>query len=156
VIHQCVVHLVRQSLQYVPWKDHKATASGLRAIYQVPSEAAARTALTHLAASPLGARYPTIAALWERHWERVAPALAYPLEIRRVLYTTNAIESLHMQIRKVIKTRGHFPHDEAASKLIYLALGNIEKKWKAKPAKEWRAALPHLKLLFGSRLPDLA
>lgn len=156
VIHQCVVHLVRQSLHYVSWKDHKAVAKGLRAIYQAPNEAAARAALAHVASSPFGERYPTIVPLWERHWERVAPALAYPLEIRRVLYTTNAIESLHMQLRKVLKTRGHFPHDDAASKLIYLALGNIEKKWKAKPAREWRAALPHLQLLFGSRFPYLA
>jgi transposase-like protein len=156
VIHQCVVHLVRQSLQYVSWKERKAVAAALRAIYQAPSEPAARTALTRFAESPLGARHAPIAALWERHWERVAPALAYPLEIRRVLYTTNAIESLHMQLRKVLKTRGHFPTDDAAGKLIFLALQNIEKKWKAKPAVEWRAALPHLKILFGSRLPDLA
>ena len=74
--------------------------------------------------------------------------MAYPLDVRRVLYTTNAIESLNMQIRKVIKTCGHFPHDEAASKLLYLALRNIEEKWKAKPAREWRAALPHLKPLI--------
>lgn len=156
VIHQCVVHLVRQSLQYVSWKERKGVAAALRAIYQAPSEAAARGALTRFAESALGQRHAPITALWERHWERVAPALAYPLEIRRVLYTTNAIESLHMQIRKVIKTRGHFPHDDAAGKLIYLALRNIEKKWKAKPAKEWRASLPHLKVLFGARLPELA
>ncbi len=153
VIHQCVVHLVRQSLQYVTWKDRKAVAAALRAIYQAPGEAAARTALTRFSESPLGQRHAPITAIWERHWERIAPALAYPLDVRRVLYTTNAIESLNMQIRKVIKTRGHFPHDEAASKLLYLALRNIEKKWKAKPAREWRAALPHLKLLFGTRLP---
>jgi transposase-like protein len=100
-------------------------------------------------------RYPLIASIWERHWERVTPALAYPMEVRRVLYTTNAIESLHMQIRKAIKTRGHFPNDEAAAKLIFLALRNIGKKWHDKPAKEWRAALPHLKILFGTRLPEL-
>jgi len=156
VVHQCVVHLVRQSLQYVGWKERKPVAAALRAIYQAPSEAAARTALTRFAESPLGKRHAPITALWERHWERVAPALAYPLEIRRVLYTTNAIESLHMQLRKVLKTRGHFPTDDAAGKLIFLALQNIEKKWKAKPAREWRAALPHLKILFGSRLPDPA
>lgn len=156
VIHQCVVHLVRQSLQYVPWSDRKPVAAALRTLYLAPSEAAARTALAQFAASPLGQRYAPIVTIWERHWERVAPALAYPLTVRRVLYTTNAIESLNMQIRKVIKTRGHFPNDEAASKLLYLALHNIQKKWKAKPAKEWRAALPHLKVLFGPRLPDLA
>lgn len=152
MIHQCVVHLVRQSVQYVPWQDRKAVTTALRSIYQAPSEATAKDALTQFAASPLGQKYPPIVALWERHWERVAPALAYPMQIRRVLYTTNAIESLHMQIRKIIKTRGHFPNDEAASKLIYLALRNIGKKWKHHPDKHWRAALPHLHVLFGDRL----
>lgn len=156
VIHQCVVHLVRQSLQYVTWKERKTVAGALRAIYHAPSEAAARAALTRFAESPLGQRHAPITAIWERHWERITPALAYPLAVRRVLYTTNAIESLNMQIRKVIKTRGHFPTDEAASKLLFLALRNIEKKWRARPAPEWRAALPHLKLLFGSRLPEYA
>lgn len=156
VIHQCVVHLVRQSLQYVPWNDRKLVAQALRAIYQAPSEATAKDALTQFAARPLGQKYPLIIALWERHWERVAPALAYPMQIRRVLYTTNAIESLHMQIRKIIKTRGHFPNDDAASKLIYLALRNIGKKWKHHPDKHWRAALPHLHVLFGDRLSDAA
>lgn len=154
VIHQCVVHLVRQSVQYVSWAERKSLTPLLRAIYQAPSEALARQALTTFAASPLGQRHPLIAALWERHWERIAPALAYPLPIRRVLYTTNAIESLHMQIRKVIKTRGHFPNDDAASKLLYLALRNIGKKWKANPDKHWRAAFPHLQLLFGDRMQD--
>lgn len=156
MIHQCVVHLVRQSLQYVSWQDRKVVAKGLRAIYQAPGEAAARHALELFASSAMGQRYTLIAPIWERHWERVVPALAYPLEVRRVLYTTNAIESLHMQIRKSIKTRGHFPNDEAATKLIFLSLRNIQKKWKSKPAKEWRAAFPHLRILFGSRLPDLA
>jgi putative transposase len=154
VIHQCVVHLVRQSLQYVSWTERKDVCAALRAIYQAPSEASARDALAQFAASPLGQKHGPIVALWERHWERVAPALAYPMPIRRVLYTTNAIESLHMQIRKIIKTRGHFPTDDAARKLLYLALRNIGKKWKAKPDKYWRAAFPHLKVLFGERLRD--
>lgn len=155
VIHQCVVHLVRQSLHYVPWGERRAVAKELRAIYQAPSDAAGRDALAAFAASPAGQRFHPIVALWERHWERVAPALAYPLAVRRVLYTTNAIESVHMQARKILKTRGHFPTDEAAAKLLYLALRNIEKKWQHRPAKEWRAALPHLRILFGTRLPEL-
>ena len=154
VIHQCVVHLVRQSLQYVSWQDRKALTPLLRAIYQAPSEASARAALTHLATTPLGQRYPQVAPIWERHWERIVPALAYPLAVRRVLYTTNAIESLHSQLRKPLKARGHFPNDEAAAKLLYLALRNIQQKWHAKPAKEWRAALPHLQVLFGARVPE--
>jgi putative transposase len=148
------VHLVRQSLQYVAWSERKPVCAALRAIYQAPSEATARDALARFATSPLGQRHAPIVALWERHWERVAPALAYPMPIRRVLYTTNAIESLHMQIRKILKTRGHFPTDEAAGKLLYLALRNIGKKRNAKPDKHWRAAFPHLKLLFGDRLQD--
>lgn len=156
VIHQCVVHLVRQSVQHVPWQERKDVTQALRAIYHAPSEALARAALTTFATGPLGAKYPPIVALWERHWERVAPALAYPMAVRRVLYTTNAIESLHMQIRKVIKTRGHFPHDEAATKLLYLALRNIGKKWQHRPDKYWRAAFPHLHLLFGARFQDVS
>ena len=152
VIHQCVVHLVRQSLPYVSWTERKLVAQALRAIYHAPTETAGRLALHRFAESPLGQRHTPIVTMWERHWERIAPALAYPLEIRRVLYTTNAIESLNMQIRKVLKTRGHFPRDEAAGKLLYLALRNIRKKWKAKPDKYWRAAFPHLKLLFGDRM----
>ncbi len=95
MIHQCVVHLVRQSLQYVSYQDRKALKPRMRAIYQAPSEATARAALAHQASTPLGQRYPQIASIWERHWERFAPALAYPLAVRRVLYTTNAIESLN-------------------------------------------------------------
>jgi len=151
VIHQCVVHLVRQSLHYVPWKERKAVAAQLRAIYHAASEAAGRTALEAFAASPAGQRYPQIATLWHRHWERVAPALAYPLPVRRLLYTTNAIESVHMTLRKALKVRGHFPNDEAASKLIFLALRNAVLK--LGPAKEWRTVWQHLTLLFGDRVP---
>lgn len=151
VIHQCVVHLVRQSLQHVPWQERKAVAQQLRAIYQAPSEAAARTALAALAASPLGQRYPQIAPLWHRHWERLAPALAYPIAVRRLLYSTNAIESLHMTLRKSLKIRGHFPSDEAASKLLYLALRNAVVRLGA--PKDWQVALQHITLLFGDRVP---
>lgn len=154
VIHQCVVHLVRQSLQYVNWKERKAVAAQLRAIYQAPSEAAARTALAALEASPAGQKYPQIAPLWQRHWERLAPALAYPLAVRRLLYSTNAIESLHMTLRKSLKIRGHFPTDEAASKLLYLALRNAVVRLGA--PKDWQGAMQHITLLFGDRVPGAA
>lgn len=95
-----------------------------------------------------------MAAIWERVWPRVAPLFLYPVAIRRVVYSTNAIESLNSQLRKPLKARGHFPTDEAAAKLLYLALRNIGKEWQQKPAREWRTALPHLKLLFKERLPD--
>lgn len=151
VIHQCVVHLVRQSLQHVNWKERKAAAQQLRAIYQAPSEAAARTALAALETSPLGQKQPQIPALWHRHWERLAPALAYPLPVRRLLYSTNAIESLHMTLRKTLKVRGHFPTDEAASKLLYLALKNAVVRLGA--PKDWMVAMQHITLLFGDRVP---
>jgi putative transposase len=151
VIHQCVVHLVRQSLRYVSWKDRKAVAAPLRAIYQAPGEAAARRALAHFEASPAGLRHPEIGALWRRHWERVAPALAYPLAVRRLVYSTNAIESLHMTLRKALKIRGHFPTDEAATKLLYLALRNAVVKLGA--PRDWRTAMQHITLLYGDRVP---
>lgn len=152
VIHQCVVHLVRQSLHYVSWKERKAVAADLRKVYQAPTEAAARTALEHVRTT-WSARFPQIVPIWERVWDRLAPALLYPLAVRRVLYTTNAIESLNSYLRKPIKTRGHFPNDEAASKLLYLVLRTIGRKWRERPAREWQAAVPHLQLLFGDRFP---
>ena len=154
-VHHCVVHLVRQSLAFASWKDRKPIAAALRAIYRAPTEAAAEAALDAFAAGPWGTRYPAIVALWRRHWPYVRPVFAYPPEIRRLLYTTNAIESLHMQLRKIIKSRGHFPTDEAATKLLYLALRNILHKWK-RGNHAWKAAMPHLAVLFGSRFTDHA
>jgi putative transposase len=151
VIHQCVVHLVRQSLTHVSWRDRKAVTPLLRAIYQASGEAAAQQALADLEAHPLGQRYPEIGALWRRHWERLAPALAYPLAVRRLLYSTNAIESLHMTLRKALKVRGHFPTDEAASQLLYLALRNASPRLGA--PKDWRVAMQHITLLYGDRVP---
>jgi len=149
-VHHCMVHLVRGSLSYVPWSARRAVGAELRAIYRAPTEAAAQAALEAFAASPAGQRYPPIATMWRRHWDHIRPVFAYPPELRRMLYTTNAIESLHMQLRKIIKTRGHFPTDEAATKLLYLALRNIIAKWKA-AGRPWQAALTHLAVLFGER-----
>lgn len=150
-IHQCVVHLVRRSLTYVSWKDRKAVAAALRPIYRAPSLAAAEEALRAFCAGPWGAKYPNIAPIWERAWAYVLPLFQFPLPIRRLLSTTNAVESVHMQLRKIIKTRGHFPTDDAALKLLFLALRNLSKKWQRNAAVEWRAALPHLMLLFDGR-----
>lgn len=149
-VHHCMVHLVRGSLSYVPWSARRPVAAELRAIYRAPTEAAATAALEAFAQSPAGQRYPPIATMWRRHWEHIRPVFAYPPAIRRLLYTTNAIESLHMQLRKIIKTRGHFPSDEAATKLLYLALRNIIAKWQA-TGHQWQAALPFLAVLFGER-----
>ena len=148
-VHTCVVHVVRRSLAFVSYRDRKAVAKALRAIYQADTPGAAEGALTAFAASPLGQRYPTIAPLWTRQWETLMPAFMFPRPIRRILTTTNAIESLHMQLRKILKTRGHFPTDEAAAKLLYLALRNIHKRWN--PSPQWQAALTHFALLFPDR-----
>jgi transposase-like protein len=151
VVHQCVVHLVRQSLAQVNWRERKAVASALRGIYQAPSEVAAAQALAEWAASPLGQTYPEITTLWQRHWERIAPALADPVPVRRLLYSTNAIESLHRTLRKSLKVRGHFPSAEAASKLLYLALRNAEARLGT--PHHWVEAMRHIRLLFGDRVP---
>jgi transposase-like protein len=148
-IHTCVVHVVRRSLAFVSYKDRKRVAARLRTIYRAETVAGAEAALAAFAASPEGQRYPTIAPLWKRQWDYLTPAFAYPPAIRRILTTTNAIESLHSQLRKIIKTRGHFPSDEAATKLLYLALRNIRKRWA--PAPTWGAALTHFAVLFPDR-----
>ncbi|WP_284270603.1 transposase, partial [Mycoavidus cysteinexigens] len=106
--------------------------------------------LEAFANGPWGLKYPPIASIWQRHWQEVIPFFAYPLEVRKIIYTTNAIESLHMRVRKVIKNRGHFPNDQAAIKLIYLALRNISKEWKMPPII-WRAAKIQFAILFGDR-----
>ena len=148
-IHTCVVHLVRRSLAYVGWQDRKRVAAGLRAIYRAATGATAAAALAAFAASADGQRYPMIAPIWERAWPHVVAAFAYPPAVRRILSTTNAIENLNRQLRKVIKTRGHFPSDEAALKLLYLALRHIQTRWA--PPQQWGAALPHFAVLFGDR-----
>jgi transposase-like protein len=148
-IHTCVVHLVRRSLAFVSYKDRKRVAALLRTIYRAETIAGAEQALADFAESPEGQRYPTIAPLWKRQWEYVTPAFAYPPQIRRLLTTTNAIESLHSQLRKIIKTRGHFPTDEAAAKLLYLALRNIKRR--RHPSRDWPAAITHFAILFPDR-----
>jgi transposase-like protein len=148
-IHTCIVHLVRRSLAFVSWRDRKRIATQLRAIYRAETVAGAEQALAAFESSPDGQRFPTIGPIWRRQWEYVIPAFAYPPAIRRILTTTNAIESLHSQLRKIIKSRGHFPTDEAATKLLYLALRNIKKRWS--PSPEWRAAIIHFAVLFPDR-----
>jgi putative transposase len=149
-IQTCIVHLIRNSLDFVGWKERKLVAAELKNIYRATTEAEAAQALDAFADGPWGLKYPTITAIWRRQWQEVIPFFAYPLEVRRIMYTTNAIESLNMQIRKVIKNRGHFPNDEAATKLIWLALRNISKNWKM-PAITWRAAKNQFAILFAER-----
>ena len=125
-------------------------AAALRPIYAAPSAEAAEAALSAFAQGPWGAKYPTIAQSWQRAWSHVIPFFAFPPAVRRVIYTTNAIESLHMQLRKIIKTRGHFPSDEAATKLLWLALRNVLGN-KVRSAKEWREAMNQFAVMYGDR-----
>ena len=151
-VQTCIVHLTRFSLSFCGWKERKQVAVGLRAIYRAETAQAAEARLAEFEAGVWGKKYPMIVQSWRRNWEQVIPFYAYPSEIRKMIYTTNAIESLHMQLRKVLKNRGHFPSDEAATKLIYLALRNITKKWKNPPVT-WRSAANQ----FGKRfMPQLA
>jgi putative transposase len=148
-VQLCLVHLVRNSLQFVNWKERKLVAADLRQIYR---SATAEEAEQHLAEfeQQWDNKYATIGKLWRRHWSGVEPLFAFPEEIRRVIYTTNAVESLNMSLRKVIKTRASFPSEEAALKLLYLALKNVSQKWK--PSPNWRTALNHFMLLWGERI----
>jgi putative transposase len=149
-VQTCIVHLIRNSLEYASWKDRKAVAAALRPIYAAASAEAAEEALEGFETGPWGRKHPTIAQSWRRAWEHVIPFFAFPPEVRRVIYTTNAIESLHMQLRKIIKTRGHFPSNEAALKLMWLALRNILAD-KVRSAKEWKAAMNQFAVMYGDR-----
>jgi putative transposase len=149
-IQTCIVHLLRHSLEYCSWQDRKFVAAELKSIYRAVNAEAAAQALSVFEAGSWGRRYPPIVASWRRNWERVIPFFAYPLDVRRVLYTTNAIESLNMQLRKITKNRGHFPSDDAATKLLYLALRNVTAKWK-NAGREWKPALTQFAILFADR-----
>jgi transposase-like protein len=149
-VQTCIVHLLRNSLDYASYKDRKALAQALRPIYTAPSAEAAGELLEAFAAGPWGEKYPSIAASWRRSWEHVVPFFVFPPDIRRVIYTTNAIESLNMQLRKIIKTRGHFPTDEAAVKLIWLAIRNVLAKV-IRTTYDWKSAMNQFAVLFGDR-----
>lgn len=150
VVQNCVVHLIRASLRYVSWKDRKKIVADLKPIYKAATEDAAFDALAAFDAKWSG-QYPMIAETWRRNWERFIPFLSFPADIRRVMYTTNAIESVNRQLRKIIKTRGQFPNDDSALKLLWLALRNAEKKW-TYPIKEWHLALHQLDIMYPGRL----
>jgi putative transposase len=152
IVQLCIVHLVRASLNYVSWKQRRAAAADLRLIYTAST---AQEAEMHLDAfaSKWDATHPTISQIWRRNWERVIPFFAFPAEIRKVIYTTNAVESLNMTLRKIIKTRGSFPNEEAAMKLVYLALKNVAKKWSF--IQGWREALNRFQILWPERMPAL-
>lgn len=150
-VQLCIVHLLRASLNYVSWKQRKQVAADLKPVYRASTAEEAQLRLEEFAIK-WDRPYPTIAQMWRRNWEHVTPFFGYPAEIRKVVYTTNAIESLNMSLRKVIKTRGSFPTEEAAMKLLYMGLEHIAKKW-TMPVQNWKAALQRFAILFGDRLP---
>jgi transposase-like protein len=150
MIQTCIVHLIRNSLNYVAWKDRKALAGQLKPVYEAVSAQAAQDALDAFEQSPLGIKCPPIAQAWRRQWAQVIPFFAFPPEVRKLIYTTNAIESLHMRLRKIVKNRGHFPSDEAATKLLFLALRNITKDW-TMPPRAWKEASNQFAIIFGER-----
>jgi len=151
-VQLCIVHLVRASLGYVSWKQRKQVASDLRQVYQSATAVDADLQLDTFAKKWDGV-CPMVSQTWRRNWERITPFFAYPAEIRKVIYTTNAIESLNMSLRKIIKMRGSFPNDEAAFKLLYLALRNASKKW-TMPVQNWREAMNRFSILWPERMPS--
>jgi len=151
-VQLCIVHLVRASLNYVSWKQRRAVAGDLRRIYRAATAEAAEQELAAFARQWDGS-HPSISQIWRRNWTRIIPFFAFPPEIRKVIYTTNAVESLNMTLRKVIKTRAAFPTEEAALKLLYMALRNVAKKWNC--VQNWREALNRFQILWPERMPAL-
>jgi putative transposase len=150
-VQTCIVHLIRSSMRYVSYRDRRPLAADLRPIYTAPNADAARSELERFD-EQWGARYPMIADAWRQRWEHIIPFLSLPEDLRRIVYTTNTIEAMQRQIRKAIKTRGHFPDEQAATKLIYLAIERAETKWRS--ARSWTSARRALKIHFADRLPD--
>ena len=149
-LQTCIVHLIRSSLDYAGWRERKALAAALKPIYTAINAEAAERELSAFEQGPWGQKFPTVAAAWRRAWSHVIPFFAFPPPIRRVIYTTNAIESVHARLRKIIKSRGHFPSDDAATKLIWLALKNITADW-GRAAKDWKEAMNQFAILYQDR-----
>lgn len=151
-IQLCIIHMVRNSLKYVSWKDYKAVTSGLKTVYQAPTEEAALMALDAFA-KVWDDKYPQISKSWRAHWENLNTLFSYPPDIRKAIYTTNAIESLNSVIRAAIKKRKVFPTDDSVRKVIYLAIKDASKKW-SMPIQNWRLAMSRFIIEFGDRLSD--
>jgi putative transposase len=149
-LQTCIVHLIRNSLDYASWTDRKALAAAIRPIYTAPSTEAALAELEAFEQGPWGQKFPVVTRAWRHAWDRVIPFFAFPPEVRKVIYTTNAIENINAQLRKIIKTRGHFPSDEAATKLLWLALRNITADW-GRPARDWKQAMIQFAILYEDR-----
>jgi putative transposase len=149
-VQSCIVHLLRHSLDFVSWKDRRLVAAELKAIYRAVDPTAAEAALAAFEAGPWGRKYAAIGPSWRRAWTEVVPFYAFPAEVRRILYTTNAIEALNAKLRSAVRARGHFPTDEAALKLLYLVLNRTEREWRM-PPREWAMAKAQFAVLFGQR-----
>ena len=149
-LQTCIVHLIRNSLDFASWKDRKALAAAIKPIYTAVSAEAAQAELDAFEAGPWGQKFPTVVSAWRRAWDKVIPFFAFPPDVRRVIYTTNAIESVNARLRKIIKTRGHFPSDDAATKLIWLALRNITEDW-GRAGLNWKAAMNQFAILYEDR-----
>ena len=149
IVQTCIVHLLRNS-DFVSWKDRKGLATALKEIYRAVDADAAEKALAAFEAGPWGQRYPAIGLSWRRAWAEVIPFFAFPGEVRRIVYTTNAIEALNSKLRRAVRARGHFPSDDAATKLLYLILNRSEKEWKM-PPREWSMAKAQFAVIFGER-----
>jgi transposase-like protein len=152
IFQTCIVHLVRTSTRFVPWKDRKAVCADLKTVYNAETLEGAEHALERFEAK-WSKRFPMIAPTWRRRWDEVTPFLAFPPEIRRAIYTTNAIESLNRQLRKVLKTRGHMPNEQAALKLLYMAVLNAQRNWGGRD-RRWNTALLQFAIYFEGRIPE--
>ena len=150
VVQTCIVHLIRYSMSFASWKERQAIAAALKPIYRADSAEAAAEALEAFDAGAWGRKYPNIATSWRRNWTAVIPFFAFSAEVRRIVYTTNAIESLNSTVRRSVRSKGHFPNDQAATKLIWLSLRNAEASWK-RPPIAWQAAKSQLAIQFGER-----
>lgn len=150
VVQTCIVHLLRHSLDFVSWKDRKTVAAALKEIYRATDAAAGEKALQEFEDGPWGRKFPAIVQSWRRAWSEVIPFYAFPAEVRRILYTTNAIEALNSKLRRAVRARGHFPNDDAALKLLFLVLNRAEKEW-TMPAREWNMAKAQFAIQFGER-----
>jgi putative transposase len=150
IVQTCIVHLIRNSMGFASWKDRKPIAQALRGVYRAKDAAAGLAALEAFEEGPWGKKYPAITQSWRRHWEQVIPFFAFPEGVRRIIYTTNAIEALNSKLRRAVRTRGHFPGDDAAMKLLYLVLNHAAEEWK-RPPREWFEAKVQFAVIFGDR-----
>jgi len=152
-VQTCIVHLIRNSLDFVSYKDRKAVAAALREVYRAKDADAGAAALAAFASGEWGLKYPAIATSWRRHWPAVIPFFAFPGDVRRIIYTTNAIEALNAKLRRAVRARGHFPTDDSALKLLFLVLNLAEKEWRM-PPREWSMAKAQLAILFDERFQN--